>query len=226
MNAQSSRFKEKETLYVWASKGLNMREKPDAKAMKTGTIPYGSKVIVQSNIGLKIPFEVEEIKGFVVKGYWLLVKYGNTEGFVFDGFLSRLPAPISDRNRDSNNTRIESYFKGLKKLDVAYSIKKCKEPDWVNDTCEYQQKYEFGIVYKAIKYPELGSGFELKIPNISLYEGYFLAKFYYYSAENDKCLYDAKIKTIRVLPKDEEVGCHSSIVKEGDLVKIENYCGC
>jgi hypothetical protein len=50
-------------------------------------------VVVLPNIGVKIPFEVEEFKGFVVKGYWLLVKYENTEGFVFDGFLSRLPAP-------------------------------------------------------------------------------------------------------------------------------------
>ena len=71
-----------------------VRDKPDAKATKVATIPYGAKVIVQPNIGIKAPFEVEEIKGFVVKGYWLLVKYGNTEGFVFDGYLSRLPAPI------------------------------------------------------------------------------------------------------------------------------------
>jgi hypothetical protein len=91
--AQTSRFKDGETINVWATSGLNMRDKPDAKATKIATIPYGAKVVVQPNIGVKIPFEVEEFKGFTVKGYWILVKYGNTEGFVFDGFLSQLPAP-------------------------------------------------------------------------------------------------------------------------------------
>ena len=88
--AQDSRFKEGETLNVWASSGLNMREKPDAKSAKRVAIPYGAEVSVLPNIGVKIPFEVEEFKGFTVKGYWLLVKYGNTEGFVFDGFLGRI----------------------------------------------------------------------------------------------------------------------------------------
>ena len=102
--AQASRFKDGETLNVWATSGLNMRDKPDAKAVKLTTVPYGAKVIVQENIGVKIPFEVEEFKGFIVKGYWLLVKYGDMEGFVFDGFLSRLPAP---KNKKED---IEDYF--------------------------------------------------------------------------------------------------------------------
>jgi hypothetical protein len=84
LNAQQSRFKESETIHVWATSGLNMRAKPDAKAEKIATIPYGAKVVVQPNIGVKIPFEIEESKGFIVKGYWLLVKYGNT--IVIDGY--------------------------------------------------------------------------------------------------------------------------------------------
>jgi hypothetical protein len=103
--AQTSRFKDGETLNVWATSGLNMRDKPDAKATKIAAIPYGAKVVVLPNIGVKIPFEVEEFKGFSVKGLWLLVKYGDKEGFVFDGFLSRLPAP-----KKNDSLGLEDYF--------------------------------------------------------------------------------------------------------------------
>jgi hypothetical protein len=68
LTAQTSRFKDGETLNAWATSGLNMRDKPDAKATKIVSIPYGAKVVVQENIDVKIPFEVEEFKGFTVKG--------------------------------------------------------------------------------------------------------------------------------------------------------------
>ncbi len=91
--AQQSRFKADETLYVWALNGLNMRKLPDAKSEKIATLPYGEKVTVQANIGVIVAHEVEEFKDFKVKGVCLLVKYGDKEGFVFDGYLSRLVAP-------------------------------------------------------------------------------------------------------------------------------------
>jgi hypothetical protein len=220
--AQTSRFKEGETLYVWASSGLNMRDKPDAKATKITSIPFGTKVIVQPNIGIKIPFEVEEFKGFTVKGYWLLVKYGTTEGWIFDGFLSRLPMPTKKKEYGD----INEYLAELKKVGGKSQIKKCEEPDWKNDTCEFTQKYELGIIYTDITHPEVGGSFLLRIPDGSIFEAYALIKFYYYDAESDKIEFDSKTKSVKILPKDEGVGCHAHIKKEGNYIVIDNYCGC
>jgi Bacterial SH3 domain len=220
--AQTSRFKDGETLNVWATSGLNMRDKPDAKSAKIAVIPYGAKVIVQPNMGVKIPFEIEEFKDFTVKGYWLLVKYGNTEGFVFDGFLSLLPMPTKKKEYGD----IGEYLAKLKKVGGKTQIKKCQEPDFKNDTCEFTQKYELGIIYTNIAHIEVGDSFLFKIPNGSLFEAYMLVKFYFYDAESYKMEFDSKTKIVKILPEDEGVGCHSYIKKEGNYIVIDNYCGC
>ncbi len=223
ITAQTSRFKDYETLNVWASSGLNMRDKPDAKAVKVATVPYGAKVTVQANIGIKIPFEVEEFKGFIVKGYWLLVKYGDREGFVFDGFLSRLPAPIPTEHDLSKITYLSLQ---IKKVGKAYNVEKCKDLDFLKDKCKYSQRYNFGIECTFLVHPEVGGSFELKIPNISIYEAYFLVVIHGFSPDYDKKVYNPKNKTVSILPIDEGVGCHTTIQQKDNVVIIDNYCGC
>ena len=157
ITAQTSRFKDGETLNVWATAGLNMRDKPDVKAAKIAAIPYGAKVVVQPNIGVKIPFEVEEFKGFIVKGLWLLVKYGDKEGFVFDGFLSRLPAP-----KDNDSLNFSDYFNSsIGKIGQKYEVKIWTRGEVIDtsrfvrpnekykeeDVQSYKQKYKQGILY-------------------------------------------------------------------------------
>jgi Bacterial SH3 domain len=176
MVAQSSRFKDDETIHVWASSGLNMRSKPDAKAEKIATIPYGAKVVVLPNIGVKIPFEVEEFKGFVVKGYWLLVKYENTEGFVFDGFLSRLPAPNKSKNKSlltylekeigkiGDNYDIEIFDENAHKYRMAMKDEKLKEDDVVG----FKQKIKQEIIYE-IKPADGGSQYKITLSNSTFY---------------------------------------------------------
>jgi hypothetical protein len=153
--AQESRFKEGEIINVWASSGLNMRSKPDAKAEKIATIPYGAKVVVLPNIGVKIRFEVEEFKDFIVKGYWLLVKYENTEGFVFDGFLSRLPAPDKNNKEGWGGYFDETIGKSGDKYEIKIwdkkgdSVRFVKPNEKYNEEHinSYRQKYKFNIAY-------------------------------------------------------------------------------
>jgi Bacterial SH3 domain len=227
LNAQESRFKEGETINVWAESGLNMRDKPDAKAQKLMTIPFGAKVTVQANIGIKIPFQVEIFKGFDVKGFWLLVKYNNTEGFVFDGFLSRLPTPIVKTKKSKNISQsdlLESYLneyigKVGKKYDVRIHDKsdgsseerfgRALKPNEKYDEDDvrvqiYKQKYNNNIIYET--------NLEVTLPDCTLFEGYLLVKRY---------LYDPKRKDIITINdgiygggKDEEEGFMYYFVKQ------------
>ena len=235
LNAQQSRFKEGETVNVWAASGSNMRDKPDAKATKLATIPNGAKVTVQANIGLKIPFEVEEFKGFVVKGYWLLVKYGNTEGFVFDGFLSRLPAVTKN-----DTLGIEEYFdKNIGKIGGKYevrfreegadSMRYAKPNEKYNldkyDELGFKQKYKNGVVL-SYSMGEGGGGYNIELPNGTLYEGYYLIKEFFYSKESDIISFDKKEKSVNIAPKEEGAGCYYDVKQVGNKIVIDGGCGC
>jgi hypothetical protein len=223
--AQTSRFKDGETINVWATSGLNMRDKPDEKATKLVSIPYGAKVVVQPNIGVKIPFEVEEFKGFVVKGYWLLVKYGDKEGFVFDGFLSRLPAPIPTEQDLAIQTYLHQQIGEIgKKYDVGVwddhlgTTRALKVGETHSDS--YKQKYNSNIFYEH----SVGNGsYSTKIifPNISLYEGYFLLKTYSYDPKVDTLLID---KNGELTIQGE--ACDYYAKREGNKVIISGGCGC
>ena len=235
--AQKSRFKENENVYVWATSGLNMRALSDAKSPKMGTIPYGTKITVLPDIGVKVPFEVEEFKGFVVKGYWLLVKYGDTEGFVFDGFLSRLPAPKHAKNglktyldnnlaKDGGQFDIQVYSETLKKVILVSKV----EPKDKEKTSGYSQKYKEGVFYKGGTGNEIGYNEHLEIPNISLFEGYFLVN-YFYKAETtlgtgNTVTFDKKTNIISFQAVYEGGGCGFSIEKKGNKIILDGGCGC
>ena len=232
--AQNTRFKDGETLYIWAASGLNLRDKPDAKGTKLITIPYGSKVVVQPNIGVKVPFEVEQSKDFSVKGYWLLVKYENTEGYIFDGFLSKLPAPTLQKEEGG----IEAYFdKSIGKLGNKYDVTVWDEtlhrsrPALSYENLEksqmenYKQKYKQGILYSSSSLSEEGGYFVIELSNLSLYEGYFLLKVHYYDPENDAFTFDKTTKKIIMATKGQEgEGCHYNVKKEGNKIFISGGC--
>lgn len=232
--AQTSRFKDGETLYIWATSGMNLRQKPDAKSAKITTIPLGSKVIVQPNVGAIIPFEVEAFKDFTVKGYWLLVKYENTEGYVFDGFLSKLPAPISGKEEDG----IETYLdKNLGKIGNKYDVKIWDEklnqsrPALSSELFDkekmeaYKQKYKQNTSY-AYSSGEGGSGITIELSNVSLYEGYFLLKTYMYDPESQVFSFNKEKKSIHLDMKEEGAGCSYDVQKKGNKIIIDGGCGC
>ena len=230
LTAQESRFKEGETINVWAASGLNMRDKPDAKAAKVATIPYGAKVSVQPNIGIKIPFEIEEFKGFTVKGYWLLVKYGNTEGFVFDGFLSRLPAPNL-----TNIEGLEAYLNNRigkvgKKFDImVYKNNTAEVRNTLpnekideNKIRDFKQKYNYDLlfIYNAT---ESTSSYEFNTAELTFYELYFLVKTFYYDVQNDSIIFD---KTEKAILFHADCGCSSIVKKKGKKIVAFGGCGC
>lgn len=115
-----SEYNAGDTLFVVASTGLNLRDKMGLKGKILSTIPYGHRLIVKVE---KPPFpwfntdsvqifesyswykaENETTTPYWIKGKWAKVKYGEIEGYVFDGFLSK-NGPLSKKR----NGRFESF---------------------------------------------------------------------------------------------------------------------
>ena len=230
--AQTSRFKDNETLNVWATSGLNMRDKPDAKATKLAAIPYGAKVVVQPNIGVKIPFEVEEFKGFTVKGLWLLVKYGDKEGFVFDGFLSRLPAPNNDGKESLDNYLNKKIGKISAKNTLVWdettnssrSLKQGEKYEKNSNFNWYDQKFNFNILFEY-RQSEVTS-YTIISSDLTQYEGYVFVKTYFFDAESDVFTFNKKDKSIQMTQKEPSMGCSFYVTKKGNKIIIGGGCGC
>ena len=96
-----------DTLHVWATSGLNMREGPGTDFPKMKKLEYGDKVQVIDDYLRSTPLSLTVIKkskknaAFVMKGHWVRVIIGSQEGYVFDGYLSRLPVmKIKKNNND------------------------------------------------------------------------------------------------------------------------------
>lgn len=91
-------YKKGDTLHVWAKSGLNMREGPGTDFPKMKKLEYGDQVKVidqqlySHSLSLTILKKKKKHNQFKLTGHWVKVKIGKREGYVFDGYLSRLPA--------------------------------------------------------------------------------------------------------------------------------------
>lgn len=72
--------------YVVSEKGLRMREKPSTRAKSVDSIAYGTRVAIIDVVG-----EIVELGGR--RGQWVNAKFGSVKGYLFDGFLTKLPPP-------------------------------------------------------------------------------------------------------------------------------------
>lgn len=83
-------------LFVHASSGLILRKTADPKGDRIVTLGYGDAVKVLKTDFKKKPYSVEAFKGFSIKGFWVKVSTADgKEGYVFDGYLSKLRVPIT-----------------------------------------------------------------------------------------------------------------------------------
>ncbi|CAM3637626.1 SH3 domain-containing protein [Mucilaginibacter galii] len=119
----SVRFNRGDKVNVWVLKGIKLYKSPDSKSTITSTIPYGVSVEVLST-GTdslkawqgKITNDITPVP-VTLKGYWLKVKYGQIEGYVFDGYLSKMPCLKLNENGSPEevDTYIKRNYKGYTK---------------------------------------------------------------------------------------------------------------
>lgn len=91
-----------EARYVWAS-NLIMRATPDAKGKEVARLPYGTKVLVPADAAPPVAHRetlttlhasaAHPAADVVLDGNWRQVQAQGKAGWVFDGWLSRYPAP-------------------------------------------------------------------------------------------------------------------------------------
>lgn len=100
---------ENDTLFVWAKSGLNLRTGRSIDSSKIKTVPYGEVVVVVKDSLKKIWFSSIEVPAkydsllrtdlpeFKLEGSWLKVTHEQDTGYLFDGYLSSLPAIRIDK---------------------------------------------------------------------------------------------------------------------------------
>ncbi|AYB34182.1 SH3 domain-containing protein [Chryseolinea soli] len=159
-----------DTLYVWANDGLLMRKEPKFESPSLMKLDYGTAIVVMERTGVGAEFVVaramkhnqRSLPGISIFGGFVKIHYKGMEGFIFDGFLSRL-APLHDQ--ESLDDYFGRVFGQLQTIDRS-------KPD-----SEYRFKrifYKTGIVSEFEGGPENWFTHLYFIPGISLKEAYLL----------------------------------------------------
>ena len=151
-------------LNVLATSGMNLRDAPKGAVLQK--IPYGARV---KTLQPKSTTNPETIEG--IQGNWVKVEYNGTHGFLFDGYLSTIPAP--ELNSESLYKYASVNFRPVStRLPVSFL--------YYGDGMEEKTTQIFSnsrdtIVYLSESYHE---GFKetLSIPNISMEEAYLIIR--------------------------------------------------
>jgi len=110
------------TRYVWA-RSLMLRAQPDGKSAQLAKIPYGAALAIGASTDKSVPHS-ETIGKFTnddktntvvtIDGAWQKVHWQDKDGWVFDGFLSRFPAPADKMDADETLFAIKQFGAGKK----------------------------------------------------------------------------------------------------------------
>ncbi len=158
-------YQANETLNVLTLSGIKLRDKPGGTVLQS--IPYASKVVTLEPKNNIFPVTVEGIKGS-----WVKVNFNEKIGYVFDGFLSRLPAPsLTDANL---RAYVKREFKVLSNdlplsywadSDLGASGNTVLFLEWNGEKCAYENHFYYE-----------GGGENLSLPGVSLEEAYLLVR--------------------------------------------------
>ncbi|HEY5750410.1 MAG TPA: SH3 domain-containing protein [Chryseolinea sp.] len=182
--AATKEFSVGDTLYVWANDGLVMRKEPKFDSPSLMKLDYGTAIVVIEKTGEEKEFVVastlyrnqKTLPGISVFGGFVKIHYEGVEGFIFDGFLSRL-APLHDQES------LDDYFKRI--YGQLQTVDRSKK---ISEYVGYRFKriiYKSGIISEAEGGESWGRHLYF-IPDISVNEAYLLINKSTNLAENYK----------------------------------------
>lgn len=158
-------FKNGEQLNVWAVDGLPLQQEAGKAGKPIVIIPYGQRVTVLGYDKTKLPVSIKTSnpeRQFTLKGNWIKVSYNGKLGYVFDGYLSKMPPFIKARHYG-----LEEESEYLKRNYGIDRIKNVKGKDGFRQTTTY---YKNGNVSIETFFDGCFAG-EFYLKNITYREG-------------------------------------------------------
>ena len=235
-----------DSMFVWAKSGLKMRTTPSLQGDKILTIPYGTKVKIDSyqeelpEIKVRV-VEAQKIadmdyKSFYLKGHWCRVVYLNTVGYIFDGYLSKMPtfdlepylneAKIKHTVTQSFEEYADQHFGLIQQLDL-------EQPPVSSSPMSFRKIYGNGML---IEEGISTNGWKKRIilPSMSFEEGFLLFSTKYnfeeYAAKQGEDLYPIYNVSKKGNKFVEIEGFAQTIqIQEIDgvvVISLEEYDGC
>ena len=170
-------YKPGDTLYVWATSGLNIRAAANANAKVVGKIGFGEMVLSRAgknwnlyqNESVKIKdvqaIHGERTKTITLRGNWAMITYNDIEGFVFDAYLSKLKPP--DHNESS------SFFEAFK--EEFGIVKYIEQKDSLSENSKNRILLGNGAVMDEYRYATYRS-FYVIVPYFSIEEALLIIR--------------------------------------------------
>lgn len=175
-----------DTLCVWAASGLTLRKSASLTAAKLAAIPYGTRLIAL-NYYNGHDVEVEAVPGYMsyeqqnppvmLGGGFAKVVFQGDTGFVFDGYLSKLPPPtrvVDKRYTAPAGESFEDWAKRNFGLPVFI-----KRGTWEYDSPS-SAKWVYGNGFTADAWEVKGLEQRKILPDVSLEEAFLLFNHLYH----------------------------------------------
>jgi len=158
-------YQANEILNVLTISGIRLWDETEGNVLQK--VPYSARVVTLESKNFNYPKTMEGIKGA-----WVKVNFNGNVGYVFDGFLSSLPAPnLSDENlgvyvkREFRAISNEIPLSFLKDNELGESGSNVLFLEWKNQKCAYEESFYYE-----------GGGESLCIPGVSMEEAYLLMR--------------------------------------------------
>ncbi|MBU6342408.1 MAG: SH3 domain-containing protein [Bacteroidetes bacterium] len=177
-------YKPGDTLYVWSYSGLILRNRPNLNAARIKNVPYGTFLVALNYNGSKNT-EVDLISAFskdnkqlpsvVIKGDFARVVFQGDTGYVYDGYLSRMPA----LKQSKINTNKQPVFEAFETYaNRSFGLLKDQKS---SPKAEYGKPFTRKRIYAngitVDEYSEKGGETRLILPDVSLEECLMLFKY-------------------------------------------------
>lgn len=203
-----------ETFYVFAPSGLKLRQSPSTKGKVLTTLEYGSplQLLKGEKAGGRLSIEG-------IDGHWVKVKAGQNTGYLFDGFISSLQAPVLHKTWTELVDYLNEKYPGPSQSPEPVSM---PHPYEEGKTIEVQaQKYSDRLMLLDIS-EECDPDQRLQMTGLSMKDAYLLALTFNSNFRKMKLKEDLAVVTIFSKgPANQEKQLSVNYIE--DLLQYDRY---
>ena len=220
---------ENDTLNVLAINGLNIRLAKSGQSEKIGNIKYGESVVIKNTFKFAHKDTIERRAG-----NWVEINYKDKTGFIFDGYLSKLPVPkLNDfeesepyfRMREYLSSNFQNIVKPIKIIEPYFDLDG-KDGEgfhvsvWTNNL-KLKEKggyewFEYSFYFEQTRFAEILSLFEI-----------FISQSRGYKAEYKKVIksYNPSKDLLSKSRKNSEIKIFDFTLTDGIMTKVLTFSG-